>query len=71
MTIGINDEGRKMALSPEDDFARAQGFADAEELEACREASLSMSLAPADHDPSGLSTTPVAFVGEDVEKTAA
>jgi hypothetical protein len=53
-----------MALSPEDAFARSHGFADAQELEACREASLECSLAPADHHPSALSD--VEYVGEDL-----
>lgn len=56
----------KMALSPEDAFARSHGFADAQELEACREASLECSLAPADHHPSALSDPEVEYVGENL-----
>lgn len=58
-----------MPLSPEDAFARGHGFADAAELEACREASLSQSAPPAWEDQEWLTGSPYVTDGGDVSKT--
>jgi hypothetical protein len=62
-------QDEKMPLSPEDTLAQANGFVDAEELEACRDASLSQSRTPTWEDQEWLTGSPCVASGGDVSKT--